>query len=146
MKEQTLAGNPMVRSRHLLADLGRFFLHSGYTTEWQGATLMLGLGTWLVIGQMFSTCPSVYWVMSSMASEPVWGALFLAVATVQIYALFFGSRSLRRAVLLFNGGLWTTLTITLLYGDWHTPGVPIYAILALSAFRAFLVHGRLNAV
>lgn len=134
--------NPVVHWKTLGRDLAKLFFNSGYTTEGQGATLMLGLGLWLVLGGMFSTCPAVYYVMAAVAGEHVWGVVFLTIGSIQIYALLFGSVWLRRYVLLFKGGLWATLTVTLLYGDWHAPGVPIYSVLAITAFRAFLAYGR----
>lgn len=137
-----MASNPVVHLRTLPGDMVRLFFNSRYTTEGQGATIVLGLGLWLIIGQMFSTCPSVYWVMASIATEVVWGMVFVAIGLVQVYALLFGSLELRRWVLLGKGALWSTLAITLLFGDWHTPGLPIYTILAVSAFRSFLVYGK----
>lgn len=137
-----MEGNPVLRWQYLRTDLARLFFSSGYTTEGQGATMLLGLGLWLVIGGMFSTCPAVYYVMQNVASERIWGMLFICVGLVQVYGLFFGGAWLRKHILLFKGALWTVLTVTLLYGDWHAPGVPIYATLAITAFRAFLIHGR----
>lgn len=134
--------NPLMRWKYLGHDFGKLFFNSGYTTEGQGATMLLGLGIWLIIGGMFSTCPAVYYVMENVATEEVWGIIFIAISLIQVYALFFSSLAIRRYVLLFKGALWTTLAVTLIYGDWHTPGVPIYIILAITAFRAFLVHGR----
>jgi hypothetical protein len=136
--------NPVLRWSHFRQDMVRLFFNTGYTTEGQGATLMLGLGLWLVIGGMFSTCPAVYYVMMNVANERLWGILFLTVGGVQVYALFRGSISLRRSMLLLKGAMWTTLLVTLLYGDWHAPGVPIYGILAVTAFRAFLMRGKYN--
>jgi len=134
--------NPVIRLRHVPSDAVRLFLNSRYTTEGQGATIILGLGLWLIIGKMFSTCPAVYWVMASIASEVTWGIGFMAVGAIQTYALFFGSLSMRRWVLLFKGFVWTVLAVTLLFGDWHAPGLPIYSILAVSAYRSFLMYGK----
>jgi hypothetical protein len=134
--------NPVLRWKYLGHDVARLFFNSGYTTEGQGASMMLGLGLWLILGGMFSTCPAVYYVMESMADERSWGILFITVGLIQVYGLLFGSIRLRRWILLGKGALWTTLAVTLLYGDWHAPGVPVYTILAVTAYRAFLVHGK----
>lgn len=119
----------------------RLFLNSRYTTEGQGATIIFFLGLWLIIGKVFSTCPAVYWVMASAANERTWGIGFMAIGAFQTYALFFGNLSMRRWVLLFTGFLWTVLAVTLMFGDWHAPGLPIYSILAISAYRSFLMYG-----
>lgn len=140
------ADNPVVRWQFLGHDIVKLFFNAGYTTEGQGASFMLGLGLWLILGGMFTTCPSVYYVMASVAHERLWGVCFISLGLVQVYALFRGGLFVRRYILLFMGALWSMLTVTLLYGDWHAPGVPIYSILAITAFKAFLVHGTARAI
>ncbi len=137
-------GNPVIRVSHRLVDLGRLFLNSHYTTEGQGASMIVALGIWFMLGYQF-TSPA-YAVMASVASEITWGVLFLFIGFAQFYALFFGSVEFRRYMLLLKGALWTTLAISVSYGDWHALSLPIYVVFAVSAFRAFLIYGRTKPV
>lgn len=114
------------------------FTADGMAVEIQGAITITGLGVWIAFAGMFTSCPQVYWVMLSVLSEKFWGSIFMAVGVVQITILAYGTVNMRKTVLLAKGALWTTLFVTVLYGDWRAPGVPLYFIFAAGAFRTYL--------
>jgi hypothetical protein len=106
--------------------------------EMQGAVTIISLGAWMMFAGMFASCPQVYWVMQGVLNEKLWGGIFMAVGLLQITVLTLGNIAMRKSVLLIKGALWTTLFVTVLYGDWRAPGVPLYLIFAVSAFRTYL--------
>lgn len=114
------------------------FVDDKTLTEAQGAALITSLGIWLLYFDMFASCPNVYAVMKSVMPEKVWGTLFIGIGLTQMAALITGTISLRRHVLLFKGAMWTFLLFVVAISDFSAPGVPIYCILALAAFRGFL--------
>lgn len=114
------------------------FMNGTMALEGQGATLFIGMGAWMLFFDMFGSCPSVYRVMLSVAKESTWGVVFIVIGTAQVVVLIRGSVIWRKWVLLVKGALWLFIGVTVLYGEWRAPGVPIYFVLAAGAFRGFL--------
>jgi hypothetical protein len=67
-----------------------------------------------------------------------WATLFISVALLQHWALWKNDLWWRKNLMLAKGTLWTNLAITTAYKDHTVLAFPIFALLAINAFRGYL--------
>lgn len=114
------------------------YMHGTQGVETQNALIIIGLGLWILSFDMFDSCPHIYIVLLSVARQNTWGIVFMSIGVAHIVIIEHGTARLRKWTLLIQGALWVFLLYTAVISEWRSPGVPVYFVLALSAFRGFL--------
>lgn len=105
--------------------------------ELQSSLLLFLLGAWILVVHFISTVPRAFYVLETARGENLLGIVFVCVSLVQFAVLMTDDMPLRRAMQLFNVGLWCFLLSVIFSKDWRRPGVPIYFLFTLTAIRSY---------
>lgn len=106
--------------------------------EIQNGVIVFAFGLWLFFVDTFSSCPHSYKVLLSVARQEILGIVFASIGIANIVMTERGTVWLRKWTLLLQGGIWVFIFCAAVISDWRAPGVPIYFVLACSAFYSFL--------
>jgi hypothetical protein len=101
-------------------------------------------GGWILAPwQSFPTNPhGSFKAMMMLASEPVWGALFFIAGLHQLWAVLFGSHTLRRLSAWGSMQIWIFVCVSAIISSWKAPPGGLYAVVAMSNFVAVMALAR----
>lgn len=102
--------------------------HIMWRSDLEATRLLLAFGSilWAVLlfwpGALFTPERTTYVVMAKLASEEVWGALFLLQGSVMVYSLLWGYKSRLSFIVdaLLGCVLWTASTAACFIAHFHT--------------------------